>query len=86
MDIKETKELIQALGKLGVAGKKIASDKKIGIDDITHIVNLASQANDILEGFKGLNVMLEELKDLDQAEVIEIVGELYKQAEAINKA
>jgi hypothetical protein len=86
MDIKETKELIQALGKLGVAGKKIASDKKIGIDDITHIVDLASQANDILEGFKGLAVMLEELKDLDQTEVIEIVGELYKQAEAINKA
>lgn len=86
MDIKETKELIQALGKLGVVGKKIAADKKIGVDDIAHLVDLASQAGQILEGFKGLDIMMEELKDLDQTEVIEIVGELYKQADAINNA
>ena len=86
MGIKETKELIEALGKLGVAGKKIAKDKKIGVDDIAHIVSLASEADDLLAGFKGLDVMLEELKDLDEAEVLAIIGELYKQAEAINKA
>lgn len=86
MDIKETKELIQTLGKLAVVGKKIVADKKVGVDDITHIVSLATEANVILEGFKGLDIMMEELKDLDQTEVLEIIRELYVQADAINKA
>lgn len=86
MGIKETKELLETLGKLGVIGKKIGADKKIGVDDIQHLVSLATQAGDLVEGFKGLDIMLEELKDLDQAEVLEIIGTIYSQAEAINKA
>jgi len=85
MDIKETKEFIGALGILGVAAKRIAKDG-INASDIAEIVSLAQKFKELSEGFKGLDIMLEELKSLDQAEVLAIIGELYAQADAINKA
>ena len=83
--IKETKELLNSMGLIAVAVKKIAKDG-IGAEDLAEIIMLAKDLDALLDGFKDLDVMMDELKNLDQAEVLQIIGELYKQAERLNKA
>lgn len=85
MDIKETKELIVGLKKAAVIVKKIAKD---GIDatDLVHIKDIADAMPALSAAVKDIDKMKEELKDLDQAEVIAIIGELYAAADELNKA
>ncbi len=95
LGIKETKEVISAMGEGAVTGKKaIAVLKKIlenGIEasDVIYIKDLIDAAPDveiITAGITDADKALEEMKDLDQAEVLEILGDLYKQADRFNKA
>jgi hypothetical protein len=83
--IKETKEFINSLGMIAVAVKKISKDG-IGIDDLSHIIALAKDMDMLLDGFKDLDKMKDELSSLDQAEVLAIISDLYAQAEKLNKA
>lgn len=95
MDIKETKEIIAAMGEGAVTGKKlVVVVKKIlenGVNpaDLIHLAELRDAMPDtavIMAGVNDADVALEELKDLDQSELIEIIGELYKEAKRFNEA
>lgn len=86
MDIKETKELIEGLKQCAVIIKKIAGDKKINIADLAHIKDVADAMPAITAAVKDVEKMKEELKDLDQGEVLEIIGALYSAADELNKA
>ena len=83
--LKEFKELIDGLELLAVQAKKIA-DGGIGAEDIIHMVKLAQEFEVLREAFKGFGELKEEMKDLDQSEVIEIVGELYGLVKAVEQA
>lgn len=93
--IKETKELIAGLAEGAVAGKKLTIAVKkilengIGIEDIAHINKLIEAAPDmdvINKAVEGADEALEEMKDLDQAEIIEVIGDLYAGAKRFNEA
>jgi len=95
MDIKETKEIIEGMGEAAVTGKKLVVVVKkileggISATDIVHLNELISVMPDtakIEAAIKDADVALEEMKDLDQAEVVEILGDLYAQADRFNKA
>jgi hypothetical protein len=86
MEIKQTKELIKGLELLGVVGKKIAKDNKIGVDDIVHLIHLGQNMDVLVAAFSGLQDIKAELSNLSQDEVLEIIGALYAAADAINKA
>lgn len=77
MDIKETKELFKALGVLaGVAGA-VYKDKKIGVDDLQHLMGAALNFSVLKDGFEGLGVAKDEIGDLDKAEILELMSALY---------
>ena len=92
LGIKETKEIIAGMGEAAVTLKKLkevfdlVKENGIGAEDIVHLSKLIDAAPD----FTKLNVAvddadkaLEELQDLDKAEVLEIIGDLYKEAERL---
>lgn len=78
-DIKESKELLVALVKLGKLTAKQLGD---GVD-LSDAVAIAKALADeefrsaIFEGFSGLQGVPEELKDIDAVEAIQLVGVLY---------
>lgn len=83
--IKETKELLEAMGTAAALIKKIAKDG-ITASDLVHIKDIADALPVLSEGIKDIKEVLEELKDLDEVEVLEIIGAIYEQSKKINEA
>jgi hypothetical protein len=79
-------KIVKALAKLGVAGKKIAADKKVGIDDLAHVIALVGELDDMIDAFGDLGKALDEGKDLDVAEVIKLIQLVHAEIKAIEKA
>jgi hypothetical protein len=95
LGIKETKEIIAGMGEAAVTLKKLKSifdDAKeggIGAEDIVHLSKLIAAAPDVAKltaAVDGADKALDELKDLEKAEVLEIIADLYKEADRLNKA
>lgn len=78
-EVKETKELLVALVKLGKLAAKQLGD---GVD-LSDAVAVAKALADeefrkaLLDGFAGIQDVPAELKDVDAAEAIALVGVLY---------
>lgn len=84
-----TKELIEVISGLELAGKvvaKIAADKKIGADDIAHVVELAKSFDVLTDAFKGIDLAIIEAKDLDSTEILLIVTKLIEAVKNIEAA
>lgn len=95
MDIKETKEIIEGMGEAAVTAKKlkVVVEKvlKDGIQatDIVYLNELISAMPDVAKmekAMEGADVAMAELKDLDEAEVVAIIGALYTEAKRFNEA
>lgn len=78
-DVKESKELLVALVKLGKLAAKQLGD---GVD-LSDAVAIAKALADedfrkaLVDGFSGLQSVPAELKDIDAAEAIAMMGVLY---------
>ena len=78
-DVKETKELLVALVKLGKLAAKQLGD---GVD-LSDAVAIAKALADedfrkcIVDGFSGLQGIKAELQDIDSGEAVELIGVLY---------
>jgi hypothetical protein len=83
--IKEISELIDGLALIGEQAKKI-SKGGIGVEDIAHLVKLAQEFEVLKDAFGGLKEAGEEIKDLDQSEIIAIIGKLYELVKKVEKA
>lgn len=83
MDIKETKELLKAVGIAAKAVAKVAKDKKVDANDIPVLIEVSSEFKTLVEGFSGADKVVEELKDLDKAELIEIIQSIYTIADEV---
>lgn len=84
--IKESKELIASLVILARTGYGIAKDKKVSIDDLQHIVELAKDLDELIAGFKDLDEVGKEIGDLDEAEAVELIGMLFNGIKEIKEA
>lgn len=83
--IKELKELLEGLKLLAVTAKKISADGKINVDDLSSIVELGMQMGTLAAAVEGIDQVPAELKDLDEAEVIELITIGYSIAAEISK-
>jgi len=78
-DVKESKELLIALVKLGKLAAKQLGD---GVD-LSDAVAIAKALADeefrkaLIDGFSGLSSVPAELKDIDAAEAVALIGALY---------
>lgn len=83
---KEIKELVEGLKLIGLAAKKITKDGKIGVDDLVHLVDLIKESDKLVAAASGLGELDDEAKNLDQAEVLELIGLLYGAAKEIKES
>lgn len=81
LDIKNTLEIIKALGELALFGGKVAKDGKIDAKDLAHLPELVMKYSVMEEAFKDAKVALDEMKDLKQDEVLMLIGALYEAVE-----
>ena len=84
--IESLKKLINAIEIVGVEFAQIMEDGKVGIDDLDDAIELLGKSGVLMDAVKGFSEATKEAKDLDQSEVIELIGELYKAAKAIEEA
>lgn len=84
--IKESKELMESLIILAKAGYGIAKDKKVSIDDLQHVIELAKDLDKLIEGFKDLDEMGAEIKDLDEVEAMELISMIFSGIKEIKEA
>lgn len=78
LGIKEISEVFDALDVLAQFGGQVMANGKVDAGDITALVGLATQFEKLSEGAKGADGALKEAKDLDQAEVLAVVGRVYQ--------
>lgn len=86
--IKELTELLEVTKVIGVGVAKVAKDGKVNVDDLPIIMQLVGEANQIVEGFKGLGELPAEVKDLEVEELREIVNkavDIYAEIQAALK-
>jgi hypothetical protein len=84
--IKEILEIFDGIDVLANFGGQVMANGKVGAEDITALVGLATSFNVLQEGLKGSKEALEEGKNLDQAEVLQIIGRVYNVVESFAKA
>ena len=75
--IAETLELLNGLEISAVAIAKIAKDKKVNAEDLPTLVELASEFETLVKAFSNLQEVPEELKDLEESEIIAIITKVY---------
>lgn len=75
--IKEIKELVGGLSFLAETAATIMKDGKIGAEDLPAVITLLGRYDEIMNAFKGLSMIDEEIKDMDEAELVEVVKELF---------
>lgn len=81
--IKELSELLVAVETLAIAGAKIAKDKKVNAEDLPAVIELVKKLDTVLVGIKDVDQIDEEVKDLDEAELIAIVSKVLVIAKSI---
>lgn len=77
-DIKEIKELMDALELIAINGAEIAKDGKISSNDLGALITVLSNAGKIQDGFTGLSNVPAEVKDLSEEELVEVVTHLFR--------
>lgn len=75
--INQTLQLLDGLKVLAVAGKDVAKDGKISIEDLNVLFGVFKDLNKLIEAVKGVNELPSEFKDLDGAEVMQLGQKVY---------
>lgn len=85
VNVKEALELLKGLEVIaGIAGH-IAADGKVNLMDVPKLMPLVAQFDLLTEAFSGLDGLKEEIKDIDQAELVQIIAAAYAVADAFNE-
>jgi hypothetical protein len=84
--IKESLELVKSIEILGVATKKMLADGKINFSDAPIALELIKEIEPVIEGFKGIEGIGEEVKDLSQEELIQLGLAVFNAYKIVAKA
>lgn len=82
--IKESKELLNGVELLAVSAKKIAKDG-VSLADLPEAIELLKKVDILVEAVKGLESIDEELKDLEQEELVELGLKVFSIVKAVSK-
>jgi len=73
-NVDNLKKLVAALDSMVELGEDLLADGKVDFADIQHLPKLAPIASELMEAWKNKEEMLLEARDLDYAELIELVS------------
>ena len=73
-NVDKLKALVSVMDEMVELGEALMADGKVDFADIQHLPKLAPIATKLVESWKAKEEMLLELKDLDYAEVVELLG------------
>ena len=83
---KELIEFLDALKVLAVFAGGVLKDGKVDAKDLASLASLGIQFPVLMSGFSGLPAALDEAKDLDKPEVVQILNKLYEAVAAFELA
>lgn len=86
VEIKESLELVKSIEILGKATKKILADGKVNFQDAPVALELIKEIEPIIEGFKDLNQLDDEVKDLDEQELVQLGLAVFNTYKSIKNA
>lgn len=67
-------------------GKKVASDKRVNLDDLPYVIALLPKLPGIIEDFKALGEAVEEGKDIEVDEIVHLIQFVHKKIKEIEAA
>lgn len=85
MDVKNILEVIEAVKVAGVAGKEIAKDG-IDLSDLPKALELIKKYDVFVSAVTDAKLVIDEAKDIDSAEAVQIVSALMAALKAIKEA
>lgn len=85
LDIKNIKEVFEALKIIAVSGVKIAKDG-VGLDDIKEAVELVKQYEVFEAAVKDIKLVVDEAKDIDQGEAAILLGLAFDIIKSVKEA
>jgi hypothetical protein len=85
LGIKESLEMIAGIELASVSVIEIGKDG-LGADDIPKGLELIQKSNVLIEAVKGFDMIDDEMKELDQAELIQLGAASYEMIKKIIKA
>ena len=80
--IDETREVLKAFKHLAGFAGLVLADGAVKLDDLKHLGALATKMGDLGAAVKDIDEVANELKDLDQAELIQIIVDIYAAVKA----
>lgn len=84
--VKETLEVVKAVELVGIQAKKVLADGKVNGEDLPAALELVKNAQTIIDAVEGITSIDDEMKDLDEAEAIQVGMAFFKTVKAIKKA
>ena len=85
MGIKESQELLIGIVLLVTSFKKISKDG-VSLADMPEAIALVKKADVIIEAVKGIDLVVDEAKDLDQEELMALGLALFAMVKKIKEA
>jgi hypothetical protein len=84
--IKESLEFVKGIELVGVVTKKVTADGKVNGEDIKHGLEIVTNAQVLIEAVKDIDLIDDEMKDLDEAELIQLGTATFMAIKAIKNA
>lgn len=84
-DLKESMELIDALEIIAVKGIEISKAQTLG-EKLEKALELGKSVDQLVAGFKGADGVIEEIKDVDQAELLALGTKLFSTYKKVKAA
>lgn len=84
--VKESLEVVAAVKLLGVDVKKALKDGKLNAEDLPIVLDLVKNAQILIDAVEGIAVVGEEVKELDEAEMIALGSALFSAIKEIKSA
>lgn len=78
--------IVESLTHVAVAAKKISADKKISLEDVPAAMELLVKLPGIVDSVKELGAAWSEVKDVDVAEVVQLIQLLDKKVKLVEQA
>ena len=73
-NVDKLKELVKALDEIVELGEALMADGKVDFADLKQLPDVAPIASKLMEAWKNKEELVAEIRDLDYAELIELLG------------